>query len=125
MRLWCLSFLLLLSCATQASSYLFVSFSLPEKLFTEILQESEAMHIPVVLNGLYHNSMPETVKKILTLSKTFPNASILIDPTLFERFSIHHVPAVVVEQGSCFDVLYGNLTLHDALKRIQDKGECV
>lgn len=113
------------SCVTQASSYVFVSFSLPEKLFTEILQESETMHIPVVLNGLYHNSMPETVEKILTLSKAFPNASILIDPTLFERFSIHHVPAVVVEQGPCFDVLYGNLTLHDALKRIQDKGECV
>ena len=106
---------------TQA--YVFVSFSMPEQLVTETLDESARLHIPALLNGLIANSMPETVKKIQALSKSVPNLNLQIDPTAFERFGIKQVPALVVEHAGNFDVLYGNLTLKEGLFRIATHGE--
>ena len=62
--------------------------------------------------------MPETAQKILSLSKKIPNLELQIDPIAFERFGIHQVPALVVDCGKDFDVIYGNLSLHDGLQRL-------
>lgn len=109
---------------STANTTVFVSFSMPETLMIETLQECERLHIPAVLNGLYQNSMGDTAKKIMVLSKSIPNLSLQIDPTAFERFNIHQVPALVVEQGNCFDVIYGTLPLVEGLDRISRRGEC-
>lgn len=124
MRIWLMLIFMFLSCSSFAKTYVFVSFSMPKQLLIETLQESSRLNVPAVLNGLCHHSMPETARRVMALTQEVPNLQLLIDPTLFERFSIHQVPAIVVEEGNCFDVIYGNLTLHDALMRIQDKGEC-
>ncbi|MCX7118723.1 MAG: type-F conjugative transfer system pilin assembly protein TrbC [Legionellales bacterium] len=115
---------LCMSCVSMANTYVFVSFSMPETLMIETLQECERLHIPAILNGLYQNSMPETAKQILALSNQIPNLSLQIDPTAFERFNIHQVPALVVARGNCFDVIYGTLPLAEGLDRIKRKGEC-
>ena len=109
---------------SMANTYVFVSFSMPETLMIETLQECEWLHIPAVLNGLYQNSMPETAKKVMALSNQIPNMSLQIDPTAFERFNIHQVPALVVSKGDCFDVIYGTLPLAEGLDRIKRHGEC-
>ena len=109
---------------STANTTVFVSFSMPETLMIETLQECERLHIPAVLNGLYQNSMSDTAKTIMVLSKSIPNLSLQIDPTAFERFNIHQVPALVVEQGDCFDVIYGTLPLVEGLDRISRRGEC-
>jgi conjugal transfer pilus assembly protein TrbC len=101
----------------------FISFSMPHQLLEETLKESVRLNIPVYLNGLYHDSMPETVRKIMELSKEIPNLNLQIDPTLFERFSISQVPALVVEKNKSFDVIYGNLTLEEGLNRIARQRE--
>ena len=101
----------------------FVSFSMPKQLLTETLQESARLHIPALLNGLIVNSMPQTIKEIQALSEAVPNLNLQIDPTAFERFGIQQVPALVVEQGKAFDVLYGNLTLKEGLMRLATQGE--
>ena len=106
------------------NTYVFVSFSMPETLMIETLQECERLHIPAILNGLYQNSMPETAKQIMALSNQIPNLSLQIDPTAFERFNIHQVPALVVAPGNCFDVIYGTLPLDEGLDRIKRRGEC-
>lgn len=98
----------------------FVSFSMPEQLLQETLSESARLHIPAVLNGLHQNSMPKTVAKIMVLSKAIPNLNLQIDPTAFARFEIQQVPALVVSSDTGFDVMYGNLTLTEALKRIAE-----
>lgn len=117
---------LLIASIAQAESrtYVFVSFSMPQQLLSETLQESTQYHLPVILNGLHHNSMPETIQTIQQFSKAIPGATFEIDPTMFERFSIQQVPALVVESGDCFDVIYGNLSLSEGLSRIEQKGEC-
>jgi len=101
----------------------FVSFSMPEILLKETLAESARLHIPAVLNGLHQNSMAKTASKIFKLSRDVPNLNLNIDPTAFERYSIHQVPALVVERQGRFDVIYGNLSLSEGLNRIINRGE--
>jgi len=101
----------------------FVSFSMPTNLLSETLKESGELNLPVYINGLFHNSMPETARKIMRLSAKVPNLNLQIDPTLFERYAITKVPAVVVEKNRHFDVIYGHLSIHECLQRIIDAGE--
>lgn len=116
--------LLLLGCVHGALAApvmsVFISFSMPEQLLQETLIESARLHIPAILNGLHQNSMPKTVAQIMTLSKVIPNLNLQIDPTAFARFKILQVPALVVSSDKGFDVMYGNLTLTEALKRIAE-----
>lgn len=119
---------ILLLCILAGSAFsspviqVFVSFSMPEQLLTQTLTESAKLHIPAMLNGLYHNSMPETANKVLALTKQLPDLNLQIDPTAFERYGIKQVPAMVVSDTHGFDVIYGNLALKDELYRIADGG---
>lgn len=117
----------LLSSATLLASpiraYVFVSFSMPNTLLEDVLTDASRRHTPAILNGLVHNSMKETAEKIFTLSQTIPDLELQIDPTLFERFNIHQIPALVVERGRLFDVIYGNLTIQEELSRIGRTGD--
>jgi conjugal transfer pilus assembly protein TrbC len=106
------------------SAHVFVSFSMPETFLIETLRDSARLNIPATLNGLYQNSVEKTAQKIMVLSKEVPQLQLQIDPTAFERFHIKQVPALVVSQGDCFDVIYGNLFLNEGLRRIREKGEC-
>lgn len=108
---------------SRPQAQVFVSFSMPAQLLQQTLSESARLNIPAILNGLIDNSMPATVQRIQTLSKTVPNLNIQIDPTAFERFEIKQVPALVVDNGNAFDVLYGNLSLREGLMRIAERGE--
>jgi conjugal transfer pilus assembly protein TrbC len=124
MRILLTSLLIIISTFAHAKMYVFVSFAMPHQLLVETLQESNRLHIAPVLNGLYHNSMLDTTHELMSLSKEIPNVQLQVDPTLFERFSIEKVPALVVTSKSCFDVIYGNLALSEGIQRIQRQGEC-
>lgn len=116
---------LIVSLTTFAESvHVFVSFSMPETLLIETLRDSARLNIPATLNGLYQNSVEKTAQKIMVLSKEVPQLQLQIDPTAFERFHIQQVPALVVKNNHCFDVIYGHLPLQEGLKRIYEKGEC-
>ena len=124
MRILLTSLLIITSAFAHAKTYVFVSFSMPHQLLLETLKESSRLEIPAVLTGLYHHSMSDTAHELMSLSKEIPNVQLQVDTTLFERFSIGKVPALVVESNSCFDVIYGNLALSEALQRIQRQGSC-
>ena len=121
---WLCVFFMLPTQGFSATAYVFVSFSMPLKLMSETLNESARLKIPAFINGLIDNSMPKTIKEIQLLSSGIPNLNLQIDPTAFERFKINQVPALVVEEGACFDVLYGNLNLKECLFRIASEGDC-
>lgn len=111
--------LLLLALKAHAiEPMVFVSFSMPEVLLKQTLQEAASYQIPVLLNGLIDNSMAKTAEKLMVLSEVIPNLTLEIDPTAFERFGIHQVPALVVAEGRRFDVLYGNLPIKEGLYRL-------
>lgn len=109
--------------ALAVQAIVFVSFSMPSTFLEETLKESVRLNIPAYLNGLYHDSMQETTLKVMELNKRIPNLNLNIDPTLFERFDIHQVPALVVDDGKNFDVIYGHLTIQEGLTRMAGHGE--
>ncbi|WP_419421580.1 type-F conjugative transfer system pilin assembly protein TrbC (plasmid) [Legionella sp. D16C41] len=102
---------------------LLVSFSMPTNLLEETLKESSRLGIPVYLNGLYHDSMRDTALKIMALSEQVPNLNLQIDPTLFERFGITEVPALIADNGATFDVIYGHLPIREGLARMAGRGD--
>ena len=99
----------------------FVSFSMPEKLLQQILEESALRHTPVYIRGLYHDSMHETAQKLMRLGSQ--NFNLNIDPDAFERFDIRQVPALVIDDGKFFDVIYGNLTIQESVVRMLGHGD--
>lgn len=125
MRLiFCLLMQLLLSITSFAHTVsVYVSFSMPKQLLIETLKESAQLQIPAYINGLYRDSMNETALKVMELSKRIPNLNLNIDPLRFERFGIHQVPALVVDDGKAFDVIYGHLTIQEGLDRMAGRGE--
>ena len=114
----------LIPCIAFANTKVFVSFSMPTTLMIETLKDCERLNIPAYLNGLYENSMLKTINKIMELTKEVPNLSLQIDPFEFSRYEISQVPAIVNNYNNCFDVVYGNLSISDALNLIKDKGSC-
>jgi len=105
------------------NAILFVSFSMPDLALKQALLDGKKYHIPVVLRGLYKNSFQETGKKIFELVKEKKQGGIAINPLWFREFNIQTVPALVLRHGNDFDVIYGNITLQQALKIIVEKGE--
>lgn len=56
----------------------------------------------------------------MEFTKDVPDLNLQIDPTLFEKYDIRKVPAVVCDNGEVFDVIYGNLKIREALNRIYE-----
>lgn len=116
---------------------IFVSFSMPQQSLKAWLNQSRAAGGILVIRGLVDNSFKKTAAKVQKLiGKT--GGGLEVDPTLFRRFHIKKVPAVVVVNGHappCFnvsgcpfdtppyDVIYGNVTLQRALMEIGNKGK--
>lgn len=108
--------------------YIFVSFSMPDKSLTGWLNDANRIKATLVIRGLYKSSFSETTKKVLNLLPD-QKGGVLLDPTLFKRFHIEKVPAVLITSQTCilnklcneFDVLYGDVTLKYALDEIKSK----
>jgi conjugal transfer pilus assembly protein TrbC len=105
----------------------FVSFSMPKESLKTWIRDANIIHAPVVIRGLVNNSFKETIAAVNALTKEGASG-VQIDPTLFERYEIKQVPAVLVAASprcvpnlSCrenYDVQYGDTSLHYALKQI-------
>lgn len=110
--------------AVADNKMMFISFSMPEKLLIDIYQEAEELAIPVVLNGLVDDDFKKTMKKMYEIGKKFPHLAIQIDPVSFKKYGITQVPALAVIGVDDAKVVYGNITISDALKEVKkDSGE--
>ena len=112
--------------------YVFVSFSMPETSLKQWMEQATRLKAYVVIRGLANNSFKETTA-VLTKVLANDQGGLLLDPTLFQRFAIEQVPAVVmsedkqcVDDKNCrphFDVIYGDVTLDYALQKLREEGE--
>jgi conjugal transfer pilus assembly protein TrbC len=119
---------------SDAPIMIFVSFSMPDASIKGWMKEAEIIHAPVVIRGLINNSFKETMKKMAELAKD-NHGGVQLDPTLFQRFHIEKVPAVVVSlvqncspNQTClddFDVIYGDVTAEYALTKISNQNDSV
>jgi conjugal transfer pilus assembly protein TrbC len=117
----------------QASNILiFTSFSMPKNSLRGWINEANTIHAPIIMRGLVNHSFRETTRKVM---EVLPNnqGGIQIDPTLFKKFRINQVPAVVVSKANClktefcedYDVIYGDVTLEYALTKISEQSGVV
>lgn len=112
----------------------FVSFSMNETSLKKWMEQAERIHAPVVIRGLIDHSFKKTIQKMVELTRD-NHGGVQLDPTLFRKFQIEQVPAVVVfkeahciSSQSCvedFDVVYGNVALDFALQAIVDQHDSV
>ena len=107
-----------LSGASAATPILiFVSFSMPKESIKGWIAQAKKSDAAIYIRGLVNNSFKDTAKAVQELVQDQPGG-LLIDPTLFKKYSITQVPAVVVTNSDSFDVIYGDVNLDYALERI-------
>lgn len=80
----------------EESLIVLVSFSMPERLIIDYLQEAQKIGARVVLKGPVNDSLDETIKRISGMIKEKDYKGMMIDPTLFSRFDVKSAPTLVL-----------------------------
>ncbi len=89
----------------EARAILFASFSMPDTSLRQMMREATAHDLTVVFRGFVNNSVFDTrarLEEVFAEDET--GEAFGIDPTLFRRFDIRSVPALVVlaeDLGDC------------------------
>jgi len=110
---------------------IFASFSMPEQSLRQLIAEVHRVNGHLIMRGLVNNSFKDTTREIYRLIQDSRQGGVAIDPTLFKKFNIEKVPAFVVvdhhdlSRQLCakYDVIYGNVSLEYALRKIARDGE--
>lgn len=146
---WWLMWLLLIPAAVAANTtpprirtvppiMVMVSLGMPTAALHALQVQAHRYQVPLVIRGLLPQGFRYTLQQ---LYRTLPTqgakqrlGGALIEPTWFQRFGITQVPAFVqVPIGACeaaqvcaasrFDVVYGNVSLTDALHYLAAHGQ--
>lgn len=88
-----------LSTQDDSKIFVFISFSMPENLILEYIEEAKYYNAILVLKGLLKDnkgkfSVSETVKKIMEITNK-KGGNIIIHPQLFDNFKINQVPTIL------------------------------
>ena len=116
----------------RANVMILASLGMPKASLQALLQQANHYHVPIVLRGLYRNDFQQTIARVQALIAPNNNEKPLlggveINPQVFKTFRVSQVPAfIVVGDGKCdtkapcptedFDVVYGNVSLPNALE---------
>ncbi|EMQ3298021.1 type-F conjugative transfer system pilin assembly protein TrbC [Salmonella enterica] len=109
------------------AALVFVSFSMPPDELKQRVKDAAELNIPVVIRGMVNGDMRATANAVAGLVKESNTGGVQIDPTTFRKYNITAVPVLIVacgNQGDTVDRLQGDLTLHQALKRVAEEGDC-
>ncbi|HCM1918466.1 TPA: type-F conjugative transfer system pilin assembly protein TrbC [Salmonella enterica subsp. salamae serovar 28:r:e,n,z15] len=109
------------------AAMVFVSFSMPPDELKQRVKDAAQLNIPVVIQGMVNGDMRATANAVAGLVKESNTGGVQIDPTTFRKYNITAVPVLIVacgNQGDTVDRLQGDLTLHQALKRVAEEGDC-
>ena len=106
-----------------AALYVFMSFSLEDKLWIQFSQELERIGGVFVVRGPPQNSFKELANRIFDLQEKGVNAPIQIHPTLFKECEVQLVPTIAVIEGHRYDKIAGNLSIKHALEKMGSQGE--
>ena len=87
---------------SRPSVYVFASFSMPKASLRSLIEQGELAGVPIVIRGLVNNSIEDTMQAVHSLytEGERQESGAVIDPTLFERFSVTQVPTVVVAEAA-------------------------
>ncbi len=121
---------------TSGQILIFVSSSMPQTSLVQWMQQAQRIKAALIIRGFVNNSVPDTKNWVRQLmEQNNKKGGVQINPVAFERFAIQQVPAVVATTRtlqcppgmSCmtppFDVVYGNVSLTQALKILSEQGD--
>lgn len=80
------------------------------------LKEKNNLNTIFVLRGFYKNSFRETSEKIGILCEN-KYVSVIVDPTLFEKYNINQVPTVIKQDDGDFYKISGSVSIGYALEK--------
>ncbi|WP_127476704.1 type-F conjugative transfer system pilin assembly protein TrbC [Sulfurivermis fontis] len=88
---------------TDEQLLVFISASVPKESLRRLARQAADAGAPLVLRGVVGGDFPATAEFMRDiLGEQEPRARAMIDPTLFARFDVQQVPAVVlVPAGAC------------------------
>jgi len=101
----------------------FMSFSIPLETWKAHSKDLEKVGGTFVLRGLPENSFEVLAQQLAALRESGVDASIILDPTEFEKHQIGAVPALVLQAEDRLDKITGNIQIQAALERFADTGE--
>ncbi|WP_227992977.1 type-F conjugative transfer system pilin assembly protein TrbC [Shewanella sp. YLB-07] len=124
------------SAADATGIMVFASLSLPRTSLTQLLMQSADLQVPIIIRGVQPQGFTATLKQmngLINYQGQAINSGFAINPQWFSQFGITQVPAfVAIKPGRCqakqpcfaddFDVLYGNVSLYDALTLLSQHG---
>lgn len=93
--------------AARPSLLIFVSFSMPEKTLSRLVEQAARAQATLVLRGLTQSSIKETVVRVGRLIGA-QTVSFQIDPKSFERFSVKQTPTFVLIRPGAQPVACGD-----------------
>lgn len=102
---------------------IFISLSMSDISIKQWAEQADKIGAKLVLRGFVNNSFKQTVSAAHRLFAQDNLGGFTIDPFAFTKYQIQTVPAVVLDAGGRFDVIFGNIGLIEALKVIQNEGE--
>ena len=100
---------------------IFVSFSMPESLLVTLDEQARKIGAKLVIRGLKNNSFKETFSYVKSMNEK--GLVIDIDPKAFDEFEVNQVPSFVINHGSKFDKIAGNVSVAYVLKELANKGD--
>jgi conjugal transfer pilus assembly protein TrbC len=114
--------------------FIAVSFSMPEKLILDYLQQAKEFNAWVVVQGFKDNVMPVTLETLAKWDKKADISRLLIDPNIFKQYQITSVPSMILttdtypcDNQKCiansFDKVIGSVRLQHALKIMAERGD--
>jgi type-F conjugative transfer system pilin assembly protein TrbC len=82
---------------------IFISASVPRNSLRKLARQAARVDAPLILRGVVDGDLPATAEFMHDiLGDGEPRARAMIDPTLFDRFGVKQVPAVVlIPGGAC------------------------
>jgi len=107
---------------------IFISFSMPDNLIKEYIQQAKKAGAVLVLRGMIDQSISKTAIKLNTINNK-QGVNAIIDPNLFKLYNITKVPTIVLaqyegypcldcKQSLIYDKISGSISLEYALEQI-------
>lgn len=103
---------------------MFVSFSMPVDDLRERVKDASDLGVTVALRGMVNGDMRQTGTRVAQLVKETNRGGMQIDPVSFRRYDVTSVPTLIVKCGQASDRVLGDITLRDALKKVEEDGDC-
>lgn len=107
----------------EVEVYIFVSFSLPQKLLSQYVKEAKENGASLVVKGLPKRGFNAFLKQVDKYREGEEIPPFELRPDLFEEFFIEQVPAIVFRKGKVFDKITGSVSLDFVKERIRERGE--